>query len=163
MIDPNSDRYHAFRVRRLPVGIFGTTYVVVTTITTGKNERTCEFFVISKLHKPHLYSWSATYSVDDEDLAQDEFSDEFLIDEALLFANDYLVDALYEATVNCTDLELDKYFPDFLPLKHLPLHGLWMRGENRAEISTIRETTKSARLKLALDVATRMKMTIRSA
>ena len=143
--------FNCYRVRGLPVGNFGESYLIVSTVVE-KTQRRWEWFFLSKRFDPGLLMSSYCYEESADFLDEHPIDRAYLLEEAKYDAYTQISDKLEELAEEKAKPQLLELKYDFLPIEANPIHNLWFHGLLHDDIKRMEESTQCEKLKRYLSL-----------
>lgn len=147
MANDAAAKYKVYSIRRLPAGVWGESYAVVTAFESGPDELTTEHFVLTKRPSEKLHSGRLQICVGAVPSELGSFDMNFALQEGFREAELHLMDLLDRRAdeLQRPDVALLQF--ELQPVDGGHIVGSWMRGLFNDQFLQIEASTECGPLK----------------
>lgn len=150
-------KFQFLQLESIPPGIFGETYVITVGIHTSGDYFKGESYVLTKRPEPRLHQERWRFSSTDVPPELLTVDIDFMLNEGRLFAENHLVDCLYQKAEQTKNAELLGVRVNLIECKNRPLVGCWIRNVFHDQIVEIKNTTECEGLSKYLSLLVSLK------
>ncbi len=139
-------KFFVYSIRRLPAGVWGESYALVTAFESATNEFTTEFFVITKRPSEALNSGNIKIIASPIPPELGKIDLEFTLQEGLQQTELLLMEMLETRAGELSRPDVAYSQFELKPIDTGYLLGCWMRGQFNSQLTEIQAKTRCAPL-----------------